>query len=92
MGSETYLDKLLVAFGVEEKSERPCSFAFSSKVVPSFWKAYFFDLPSRLPFYFVSAPNGKVTEIRSLASGIKAENFVLLADLGKEFLLVLRRS
>jgi len=84
--------RVLGAFGLEEASKRACSFAFSSRIVPSTWKAFTFDLPSRLPFFYVAAPNGKISQIRSLAFGIRAENYVLLADLGAQSLLVLRRS
>jgi hypothetical protein len=92
MHDEIGVDEVLRAFGVGRTSKRPCSFAFSSRVAPSSWKAYFFDLPSRLPFYLVVAPQGKISAVRSLASGIRAENFVLLADLAAQALLVLRRS
>ena len=82
--------RVLEAFGVDEKSKRACSFAFSSRPVPSSWKAFTFDLP--LAFFYVLAPGGNLTQVRSLASGISKENFVLLAECDWQVVLVLRRS
>jgi hypothetical protein len=85
-------EKILGAFGVDERGKRACSFAFSSRAVPSSWKAFTFQLPSDLSFYYVLAPGGNLTQIRSLAFGISRENFVLLAVLDRQVVLVLRRS
>lgn len=82
--------KVLEAFGVRDEVKRACSFAFSSKVVPSNWRAFAFDLP--VAFYYVLAPGGAVTQVRSLALGIGKENFVVLAVLDSQAVLVLRRS
>lgn len=84
------VEKVLEAFGVKDEVKRACSFAFSSKVVPSSWRAFTFDLP--VAFYYVLAPGGTVTQIRSLALGIGKENFVVLAVLDGQAVLVLRRS
>ena len=81
---------ILEAFGVDEQSKRACSFAFSSRPVPPPWKAYTFDLP--FAFYYVYAPNGSITQIRSLALGIRSENYVLLAEFETQAVLILRRS
>jgi hypothetical protein len=48
-------EKILGAFGVDERGKRACSFAFSSRPVPSSWKAFTFQLPSDLSFYYVLA-------------------------------------
>lgn len=82
--------RVLEAFGVDEQVKRACSFAFSSRPVPASWKAFTFELP--LAFYYVLAPGGNVTQIRSLAFGVSKENFVLLAVLDSQVVLVLRRS
>jgi len=82
--------RIVKAFRIDEQTKRACSFAFSSKAVPSSWKAFSFDLP--ITFYYVYAPSGNVTQIRSLALGIRSENYVLLAELESQAVLVLRRS
>lgn len=87
---QSYSSRLLEAFGIDENNRRACSFAFSTKQVPRSWKAYTFELP--IPFYLVHAPEGKFGEIKSLALGIRSENYVLLADLGSHALLVVRRA
>jgi hypothetical protein len=87
---EAQVQKVLEAFGVKDEAKRACSFAFSSRVVPSSWRAFTFDLP--LAFYYVFAPGGTVTQVRSLALGIGKENFVVLAVLDSQVVLVLRRS
>lgn len=83
-------ERLLRAFGLAEKSKRSISFAFSSKVVPSNWKAFSFDL--EWEFYYVSAPGANLSQIRALASGIGKENFGLVAVTEGLVFLVLRRS
>lgn len=82
--------RILQDFSLAVDSKRACSFAFSSKQVPKSWKAFTFELP--IPFYLVHAPGAKFGEIKSLAMGISAENYVLLADLGSYALLILRRA
>ena len=84
------VQKILEAFGVKDEARRACSFAFSSRPVPSSWKAFTFDLP--LAFFYVLAPGGSLTQVRALASGISKENFVLLAECDGHVVLVLRRS
>jgi spore maturation protein SpmB len=69
--------RILDAFGVREAEKRACSFAFSSRPVPASWKAFAFGL--QWEFYYVLAPNGNITQIRSLTLGISRENFALLA-------------
>lgn len=81
--------KILEAFGIEDKRKRTCSFAFSSKSVPSYWKAFTFDL--QWEFYYVLAPDGNLSRIKSLASGIGKENFAMIAVLSDYVVLVLRR-
>jgi hypothetical protein len=82
--------RVLDAFGVREAEKRACSFAFSSRSVPASWKAFSFGL--QWEFYYVLAPNGNITQIRSLALGISKENFALLAVCDNQVILVLRRS
>lgn len=82
--------RILEAFGIDEQTKRACSFAFSSRTVPASWKAFTFEVP--LTLYYVFAPGGNLTQIRSLAFGISKENFVLLAVLDSQVILVLRRS
>ena len=85
------IETLLEAFGVDEQNKRACSFAaISTRPAPSGWKAFTFDLP--VLFYHVYAPGGNVTRVRSLALGIRHENYVLLAELDSHVVLVLRRS
>jgi len=81
--------RLLEAFGVDEQKKRASSFVFSSKPVATSWKAFTFELP--LAFYYVLAPGGNVTQIRSLAFGVSKENFVLLVVVDSQVILVLRR-
>jgi hypothetical protein len=81
--------KILEAFGLEEDSKRACSFAFSSRSVPSHWKAFNFDLPWE--FYYVLAEDGNLSRIKSLVSGIGKENFALVAVLRDYVVLALRR-
>lgn len=86
------------AFGIDPASKRPCSFAFSSKTAPQGWTAFTFDLPISKPvFYLVAAKDAKLGQIKSLASRIVAENYVLLMDRNGEegsgdSVLVMRRS
>jgi hypothetical protein len=82
--------RILDALGVREAERRTCSFAFSSRPVPASWKAFTFGL--QWEFYYVLAPNGNITQIRSLALGISRENFALLAVCDSQVILVLRRS
>src|SRR5271157_5967747 len=82
--------RVLGAFGLSEQTKRACSFNFSSRPAPSSWKAYTFE--AHMQFYYVLAPNGNVTQVRSLALGISKENFVLVAELDRQAVLVLRRS
>jgi len=86
------VQKVLNTFNVKEEAKRSCSFAFSSRTVPSSWKAFTFEIPSNLAFYYVLAPGGTVTQVRSLAFGVSKENFVILAVLDSQAVLVLRRS
>jgi hypothetical protein len=58
--------------------------------VPSSWKAFALELP--LTFYYVLAPGGNLTQVRSLSLGIGKENFVVLAECDGQVVLVLRRS
>jgi hypothetical protein len=58
--------------------------------VPSSWKAFALELP--LTFYYVLAPGGNLTQVRSLSLGIGKENFVILAECDDQVVLVLRRS
>jgi len=84
------IERLLQAFGLDEKTKRAISFAFSSKAIPSNWKAFSFDLPWE--FYYVLSPDANLSQIRALASGISKENFGLVAVTGGQVFLVLRRS
>jgi hypothetical protein len=83
-----FSDRILQAFGLTRKEARPCSFAFSTKPPPGDWRAHTFSLP--VSFYLVDAVGATYGEVRSLASGVKNENYVLVADLGSHALLVLR--
>ena len=86
----SFSDRILKAFDVDSRSARPCSFAFSTKQPPGSWKAFTFGLP--IPFYLVYTSGATYGEVKSLASGIKAENYVLLAEFGTHSLLVMRRA
>lgn len=87
---QSFSRKVLEAFGIEQNARRECTFAFSTRQVPSNWRAFTFDLP--FPFYLIYAPGARISDIKSLALGIKAENFVLLAEFGSYAVLVLRRA
>ena len=80
---------ILEAFRLKEENKRGCSFAFSSRSVPSGWKAYTFEAP--LSFYLLEATGGNLTQIKALANGIAKDYFVLLASMDKYAVLVLRR-
>ncbi|MCW4003627.1 MAG: hypothetical protein NWE95_06930 [Candidatus Bathyarchaeota archaeon] len=82
--------RVLQAFGLDERTKRTISFAFSSKPALASWKAFTFDLPWE--FYYVLAPDANLSQVRSLASGISRENFGLLAVTSGQVILVLRRS
>jgi hypothetical protein len=83
------VERVLEAFGVSVTVGRQCSFAFSSKPASAGWVAFSFDLP--FLFYYVKAPHGVVTQVKSLCSGIASQNFVVLAVLDDCAVLVLRR-
>jgi hypothetical protein len=68
------IKRLLDAFGARESERRACSFAFSSRPVSAGWKAFTFGL--EWEFYYVLAPSGNITQIRSLALGISKENLL----------------
>jgi hypothetical protein len=74
---------------------RPSSFAFSSsssRAQTEGWKPYVLESVP-FPFYYIDSPGANATEIRALASGISAENFVLLAEADERLcFLVIRRS
>ena len=82
---------LMLADGLNRNDARPCSFAFSTSPHGEDWRAFTFsELPIQL--YLVRAIGASYGKIRSLASGIKTDNYILLAENGKHAILVLRRS
>jgi len=83
------LHKLWDALRLDEEAMTACSFAFSKeKSTPGDWRCFSADLA--LPFWHISAPGGKQSEIRKLALGIGVDNFMLTADLGESALLVIK--
>jgi len=83
------LQKVWEALRLDASMEIPCSFAFSkTKPIPGSWKCFTSDLA--IPFWHIHAPGAKQSEIRKVSSGISAENFMLLADLGEASLLVMK--
>ena len=86
---QNLLQKVLEALKVNEGAKTPCSFAFTKfKSIPGDWKCFTSDLT--IPFWQISAPGTKQSEIKKLSLGISAENFILLADLGDASLLVVK--
>ena len=86
---QNLLQKVLEALKVDEGAKTPCSFAFTKfKSIPGDWKCFTSDLA--IPFWQISAPGTKQSDIKKLSLGISAENFILLADLGDASLLVVK--
>jgi hypothetical protein len=85
----SYAERILEALGINPKDRRVSSFAFSRKPPPGQWEAFTFEIP--VPLYFVRATEGTYGQVRTLASGIKADNYILVADLGNSAILVMRR-
>ena len=89
LAAKDLLRKLWNALRVDEGAMSACSFAFSkAKPAGGEWRCFSADLA--LPFWHISAPGGKQTEIKKLVSGIAADNFMLTADMGDASLLVVK--
>lgn len=83
------LDKLIRAMKVGEP--RSCTFQFTSKppLPERGWSAA--SLPAAaVPVWLIKAPGARVSEIRQMASGIAAEAYVLLADMGDTSAAILK--
>ncbi len=76
--------------GLSEGLRRSSSFAFSSKQPGEGWEAFSYDVP--VAVYFVLAKGATFGQVRTLASGIKADNFALVADLGGNAVVVMQRA
>ncbi|OPY50939.1 MAG: hypothetical protein A4E48_01693 [Methanosaeta sp. PtaU1.Bin060] len=87
--AQRFIQKIFEALKVAESERSTCSFAFSkTKPIPASWKCFTSDLA--IPFWHIYAPSARQSEIRRLSSGISAENFMLLADLGEAAVLVIK--
>jgi len=83
------LHKVWDALKLDGETMTACSFAFSrARPVGGEWRCFSVDLA--LPFWHISAPGGKQSEIRKLALGIGVDNFMLTVDLGESALLVIK--
>jgi hypothetical protein len=83
------LHKVWDALKLDGETMTPCSFAFSrAKPIGGDWRCFSANLA--LPFWHISAPGGKQSEIKKLVSGICVDNFMLTADLGDACLLVIK--
>ena len=89
-GSNGYAEKVLESMGLRESLRRTSSFAFSSKQPGEGWEAFAYEVP--VAVYFVRAGGATYGQVRTLASGIKADNFVLVADLGTNAVVVMKRA
>jgi Eco57I restriction-modification methylase len=85
-----YASKIIESMRIDPKEIRPSSFAFSSKQAPEKWEAFTFGAP--VPTYLVLAREGTPGQVRTLASGIKADNYILVASLGANAALVIKRA
>ena len=85
-----YASKIIESMRIDPNERRPSSFAFSSKAAPDRWEAFTFAAP--VPIYLVLAREGTPGQVRTLTSGIKADNFILIAALGANAALVIKRA
>jgi hypothetical protein len=84
-----FLQKVLGALKIDESNKMPCSFAFTKyKSVSEDWKCFTSDLT--IPFWHIYAPGARISDIKKLSSGVPANIFILLADLGDACLLVIK--
>lgn len=84
-----YAARVLDSLGINPDQARSSSFAFSTKQPAEGWAAFAFDAP--VPVYYVKASEGTYGQVRTLASGIRADTYVLVADMGINAILVMKR-
>ena len=86
---QNLLQRVLGALKVDEGARTPCSFAFTKfKSISEDGKCFTADLA--VPFWHIYAPGARQSDIKKLSSGVPADNFMLLADLGDACLLVIK--
>jgi len=86
---QNYLQMVLRALKVDVSTETPCSFAFTKfKSIPQDWKCFTSDLA--IPFWHIYSPGARQSDIKKLSSGVPADNFMLLADLGNACFLAIK--
>lgn len=73
-------DRIIQSLGFEPSSFHPTSFTFSLKPAPKSWKAFTVD-DAHFPLYKIEAKGAKTVEIRDLITGIRAEHYVVIAEL-----------
>lgn len=76
--TESFASAIIGSFGLDPNKKRASSFAFTSKQPTGAAKAFKFDVP--FEFDIVQYPTARATEVRSIASGISVENFILLVE------------
>ena len=75
-----YSDRVIQSLGLEPKSFHPTSFTFSLKPAPKTWAAFTVD-DVHFPIYKIIAAGAKTLDIRSFVGGIRAEHYIVLAEL-----------
>ncbi len=89
MVDSNLLQKVLRALNIDESAKTPCSFAFTKyRSISEDWKCFTASLS--VPFWCIFVPGSRQSDIKKLISGIPADNFMLLADLGDTCLLVIK--
>lgn len=86
---QSYVDIIIQSLGLEPASFRPAPFNFSQKPAPSIWKA--FSIETAFPVFKISAPGGKVVDIRGFVGGIQADTYVIIAELDSSVVLCIKR-
>ena len=76
--------------GLNFSSLRPTHLSFSLKPAPKSWKAHTFD--AFFPVYRIEATEAKIGEIRNFVTGIRSDNYIILAELRDATLLCMSRS
>ncbi len=78
MSTSNFANVIIESLGLKDENKRVSSLAFSSKSSLVSAKSFIFDVPFAM--YYLQAPAAKASEVRSFASGIALDNFVLIVE------------
>jgi hypothetical protein len=81
---------ILSAIGLDYNKIRPTTLSISSKGAPKTWKAYTLD--AFFPLFRIQATGAKISEIRNFISGIRTDNYIVIAELSDVTLLCMSRA